>query len=67
MKFNLCIVGRDMDGVKGEEGEKKNSHRKTKQNKNTPQVTRTFILKRRKKEGRSRERQRQLYKLYKDS
>lgn len=32
MKFNLCIVGRDMDGVKGEEGEKKKkSHRKAKQ------------------------------------
>lgn len=33
MKFNLCIVGRDMDGVKGEEGEKKkqSQENKTKQ------------------------------------
>lgn len=60
MKFNLCIVGRDMNRVKEEEKEK------SQKNKNTPQVTRTFRFKRKSK-SRSCGHQHQLYKHYRDS
>lgn len=50
MKFNLCIVGRDMNRVKGEEKEKKKSHRKIKKRYTTGYQTFRFKITRKKKQ-----------------